>query len=43
MSDVKQLLQVLVLTMIDLSTNLLKFIVVLDKASHTMALTFDCS
>ncbi len=41
--DVKQPLQVLALTMIDLSTNLLKLIVVLDKESHTVAHAFDCS
>jgi hypothetical protein len=36
-SDIKQLLQVLASTMIDLSTNLLELIVVLDKESCTMA------
>jgi hypothetical protein len=42
-SDVKQPLQVLALTMIDLSTNLLELIVVPDKESHTMAHAFDRS
>jgi hypothetical protein len=41
--DVMQPLQVLALTMMDLSTNLLKLIVVPDKESHTMAHAFDCS
>jgi hypothetical protein len=41
--DVKQPLQVLTLTMIDPSTNLLELIVVSDKESHTMAHAFDCS
>jgi hypothetical protein len=40
---VKQPLQVLALTMIDLSTNLLKLIVVSDKESRTVAGAFDCS
>jgi hypothetical protein len=41
--DVKQLLQVLTLTMIDPSTNLLELIVVSDKESHTVARAFDHS
>jgi transposase InsO family protein len=41
--DVKQLLQVLALTMIDPSTNLLELIVVTDKESRTMACAFDRS
>jgi hypothetical protein len=41
--DVKQPLQVLALTMIDPSTNLLKLIVVLDKESCTVACAFDRS
>jgi hypothetical protein len=41
--DVKQPLQVLALTMIDLSTNLLELIVVSDKESHTVARAFNCS
>jgi hypothetical protein len=41
--DMKQPLQVLALTMIDPSTNLLELIVVLDKESHTVARAFDCS
>jgi hypothetical protein len=41
--DMKQLLQVLALTMIDPSTNLLELIVVLDKESHTVAHAFDRS
>jgi hypothetical protein len=41
--DVKQPLQVLALTMIDPSTNLLKLIVVSDKESHTVACAFDRS
>jgi hypothetical protein len=43
MSDVKQPLQVLALTMIDPSTNLLELIVVPDKESCTVACTFDRS
>jgi hypothetical protein len=43
MSNIKQPLQVLALTMIDPSTNLLKLIVVSDKESHTVACVFDCS
>jgi hypothetical protein len=42
-SDIKQPVQVLALTMIDPSTNLLKLIVVLDKESHTVAHAFDHS
>jgi hypothetical protein len=42
-SDVKQPLQVLAITMIDPSTNLLELIVVSDKESRTMARAFDCS
>jgi hypothetical protein len=42
-SDIKQLLQVLALTMIDPSTNLLELIVVLDKDSCTVACAFDHS
>ncbi len=42
-SDVKQPLQVLALTMINPSTNLLKLIVVLDKESRTVACAFDRS
>jgi hypothetical protein len=41
--DVKQPLQVLVLTMIDLSANLLELIVVSDKESRTVAHAFDRS
>jgi hypothetical protein len=41
--DVMQPLQILVLTMIDLSTHLLELIVVPDKESHTVARAFDCS
>jgi hypothetical protein len=41
--DMKQPLQVLTLTMIDPSTNLLELIVVSDKESHTMTHAFDCS
>jgi transposase InsO family protein len=41
--DVKQPLQVLALTMIDLSTNLLELIVVSDKESRTVARAFDRS
>jgi hypothetical protein len=41
--DVKQPLQILALTMIDPSTNLLKLIVVPDKESRTMACAFDSS
>jgi hypothetical protein len=40
MSDIKQPLQVLTLTMIDPSTNLLVLIVVSEKESCTMAQTF---
>jgi hypothetical protein len=43
MSDVKQLCQVLALTIIDPSTNLLELIVVSDKESCTVACTFDHS
>jgi hypothetical protein len=39
----KQPLQVLTLSMIDPSTNLLELIVVKDKESHTMAHAFDRS
>jgi hypothetical protein len=42
-SDVKQSLQVLALTMIDPRTNLLELIVVPDKESRTMDCTFDRS
>jgi hypothetical protein len=42
-SDVKQPLQVLALTMINPSTNLLELIVVLDKESRTVAHAFDRS
>jgi hypothetical protein len=41
--DIKQPLQVLALTMINLSTNLLELIVVLDKESCTVACAFDHS
>jgi transposase InsO family protein len=41
--DMKQPLQVIELTMIDPSTNLLELIVVSDKESHTMAHAFDRS
>jgi hypothetical protein len=41
--DVKQPLQVLALTMIDLSTHLIKLIVVPDKESCTVARAFDHS
>jgi hypothetical protein len=41
--DVKQPLQILALTMIDPSTNLLELIVVLDKESRTVARAFDRS
>jgi hypothetical protein len=43
MPDVTKLLQVLALTMIDPSTNLLELIVVLDKESRTLAHAFDHS
>jgi hypothetical protein len=39
----KEPLQVLALSMIDVSTNLLKLIVVLDEESHTMTCAFDHS
>jgi hypothetical protein len=42
-SDVKQSLQVLALTMIDPRTNLLELIVVLDKESRTVDCTFNHS
>jgi transposase InsO family protein len=41
--DVKQPLQILALTMIDLSTHLLELIVVSDKESRTVARAFDRS
>jgi hypothetical protein len=41
--DMKQPLQVLALTMINPSTNLLELIIVSDKESRTVARAFDCS
>jgi hypothetical protein len=41
--DVKQPLQVLAISMIDLSTNLLELIVVCDEESRTVARAFDRS
>jgi hypothetical protein len=43
MSDMKQLFQVLAVTMIDPSINLLELIVISDKESHTVTCTFDHS